>query len=60
MTYRFKITRKQNKTVIGTGRFRTIAEMNKERQLSFFHEYTNGAYFGKEYFLIIEIWQDDT
>ena len=59
MGYRFKITSKQNNSILGTGRFITSLKMANERQLSFFFFYTHGRYLGKEDFINIEIWEAD-
>ncbi len=53
-SYRFKITSKQNNSVIGTGEFKSSKEMNEHEKIVFFHQYTHKAYLNKENYLNIE------
>lgn len=55
--YRFKITSKQNQSVLGTGSFTSSEELNAKQQLDFFHQYMNGKYLKSEDFVTIEIFE---
>jgi hypothetical protein len=57
--YRFKITSKQNNSILGTGLFKVSKEMEKEEQINFMHQYTNGYYLDKKSFIIIEMFKVD-
>ncbi|CAD0220384.1 hypothetical protein [Chryseobacterium sp. JV274] len=56
--YRFKITSRNNNSVLGTGAFTSSKEMNPTEQIDFFHQYTNGRYLNQENFVIIEIGEE--
>jgi len=53
--YRFKITSKQNDSILGTGFFKVSKKMTKEEQIIFLHQYNNGRYLDKESFITIDI-----
>jgi hypothetical protein len=55
--YRFSVKSKQNSRIVGTGFFKSSRKMNKEEQIRFLHQYTNGIYFKKEAFLSIDVFE---
>lgn len=55
IVYRYKITSKQNNSILGTGSFKVSKEMTEEEKLDFFHQYTHGFYLKKEQFINVEI-----
>lgn len=56
ISYRFKITSKQNNSVLGTGSFKVSKEMTDDEQLDFFHQYTHGFYLKQQnLFINVEI-----
>lgn len=57
--YRFKITNKQNGTILGTGHFTSSTIMTKAQQIDFFHKYTHGAYLHQVSFINVDIYEAD-
>lgn len=57
--YRFKITSKEKNKVFGTGFFKSSRKLNKEEQIDFMHQYTNGAYFDKKSYMDICVFEAD-
>ena len=57
--YRFKITSRQNNSILGTGLFTSSTAMTKKQQIDFFHKYTHGFYLHKYSFVDIDIFEAD-
>ena len=57
--HRFSVLSKQNGKTIGTGIFRTSKKMNKDEQIRFLHQYTNGIYLKKEDFVDIYVFESE-
>ncbi len=55
--YRFSVKSNQNSIIVETGFFKSSLKMNKEEQISFLHQYTNGIYFKKESFVSIDVFE---
>lgn len=51
--YIFKVKNDLNKSIIGSGSFKTSKKFNKKERLKFMREFTNNAYLNK--FVSIDI-----